>query len=92
MEAGITVMQNANDRDKDMAENTTLAIEQAAKHKQFHSPCDIPDIQAALDALQAKYATPDNTFYSEISQRVTRCRNAFGLKKSTAGSGFKSSK
>jgi hypothetical protein len=80
MEASVTGTQGANGRDKEIAENTTLAIEEAATHKQFHSPQDIPDIEVALDALQLKYAAPGNTFYAEISQRVTRCKVAFGLK------------
>lgn len=79
MELGVIGGQDHNN--KDLAENATMIIEQAAQDKkQFPAPRDIQDIEAALNALQAKYATPGNLFYSEIAQRVERCKEAFGLK------------
>lgn len=85
MENGVTGMQDNNGPDKYLAENATIVIEQAAQHKQFASPRDMSDIEDALNALQTKYPK-GNTFYSEIFQRVKRCKEAFGLKSTAENS------
>lgn len=76
MEKYVTEINQPNS--KELAEKANTAIEQASKQKQNLLPQDIANIEKALNKLEEDYPS-SNVFHGEMTQRIARCREAFGL-------------